>query len=77
MHIKLSNLVNGLVNKIQSKHESLIEKTHQLTHYQKILKEKYHPIFEQLEGLMREKKMDYLDHMTSNLEKNHDKTLLE
>lgn len=41
------------------------------------LKEKYQPIFEQLEQIMRQKKMEYLDYMTTNLEKNHDKTLLE
>jgi hypothetical protein len=41
------------------------------------LKEKYYPIFEQLESMMREKKLEYLDTMTTNLENNHDKTELE
>ncbi len=41
------------------------------------LKEKYYPIFEQLESILKQKKMEYLDSITANLESNHDKTILE
>lgn len=46
LHMKLSTLVNELVNKIQAKHECLIEKQQELAKQQVLLKEKYNPIFD-------------------------------
>jgi len=59
------------------KHESLIDKQRQLSVHQAALKAKYNPIFEQMEKIMHDKKMEYMDHMTTNLESNFDKCTLE
>jgi gas vesicle protein len=49
---KLRDLVQSLVEKIQKKHESLIDKQQQLAQDQMALKTKYTPIFEQMEGIL-------------------------
>ena len=77
LHKTLSTLVENLVNKIQMKHESLIDSQAQLTQYQTTLKQKYNPIFDQMEEIILEKKMEYMDHLTSNLEDNYKKIQLE
>lgn len=68
LHQKLSMLVNGLVNKIQAKHESLIDKQKQLAQYQQTLKAKYNPVFDQMDSHLKDKMMEYVDHLTTNLE---------
>jgi hypothetical protein len=45
--------------------------------HQAALKAKYNPIFEKLEKILHDKKMEYMDSMTSNLESNFEKCTLE
>jgi hypothetical protein len=63
LHGRLGSLVNNLVGKIQGKHESLIEKQSELARCQIALKDKYLPIFDQLQFILNERKMDYMDRM--------------
>ena len=77
LHTRLGALVNNLVQKIQGKHESLIEKQNHLKECQINLKAKYLPIFEQLFLVLNEKKMGYMDRMCQSLESNNEQVLLE
>ena len=52
-HAKLQVLVQNLVDKIQKKHESLMLSTQQLKVYQETLKQKYNPIFDNLDDIMK------------------------
>lgn len=67
-HQKLQALVANLVDKIQKKHESLMLSQQQLTVYQETLKQKYAPIFQQMEQIQAQKKMEYLSHLTDSLQ---------
>jgi len=49
----------------------------QLAVYQETLKQKYEPIFQQMDDIMLRKKMEYLDHLVRHLEQNHQRILLE
>jgi len=40
----------------------------QLKVYQDILKQKYNPIFQQMDEILHKKKFEYLDHITQHLE---------
>jgi hypothetical protein len=42
-----------------------------------MLREKYNPIFTQMEIITRQQKLEYLDRMTSNLDKNFKRTNTE
>ena len=41
------------------------------------MKQKYSPIFAQMEQIMERKKFEYLDYLTQHLESNHDRIILE
>jgi len=41
------------------------------------LKEKYNPIFENMEQILQSKKMEYMDQMVTKLESNYEQTMLE
>jgi hypothetical protein len=41
------------------------------------LKQKYTPIFAQMDSILNRKKFEYLDHLTRHLEENNDRIVLE
>jgi len=45
--------------------------------YQDTLKKKYNPIFSRMDEILDQKKYEYLDHLTRQLEANNDRILLE
>ena len=48
-----------------------------MTVYQETLKQKYNPIFDQMEAILKQKQMEYLSHLTEHLEGNNDRIQLE
>lgn len=51
--------------------------TQQLKVYQETLKQKYNPIFDNMDEILKQKKLEYLSHLTEHLESNNDRIQLE
>ena len=77
LHARLKQLLDCLVEKIQKKHDSLMLSQQQLTVYQETLKQKYGPIFQQMEGILQEKKLEYMTHLVDSLQENYRRVGLE
>lgn len=43
----------------------------QLSIYQETLKQKYNPIFDQMDTIMKTKKLEYVSHLSEHLENNN------
>ena len=75
--MKLQSLVSNLDSKINQKNTLLVNSQQQLQQFHQMLLQKYNPIFERMEGIMYQKKFEYLDYLTRQLESNNAKIKLE